>query len=1016
MNMRSILSRRSVAPWIPFLLSCATALAAPDRDAVVRAVGVPRGIVAVLGERAVPQAIKLARETEFLVYVQIPDAGRAETARRELDAAGVYGTRVFVNQAPLNRLGLADNLVDALVAADASDAGLQAEALRVARPGATLWLGDKQMTKPALAGADDWSHPYHLPDNNPLSRDRVIRAPYLTQFLADPRYAPLPQVAVASAGRIFKAFGHIAFKDREEPWLNTLAAFNGYNGTLLWRREIPPAIMVHRNTLIATADRLYYGDDRSCKVYAAVSGELLDEITLPDGTADGTFWKWMALDDGVLFALVGEAEQRDPVIKLKWDKHGWPWDPLSPGFNQKVHPWGYGRTLVALDPRTKRVLWRHAETEPIDSRALCLRGGRLYAFRFGAYLVCLDAKSGKELWRRTKENEPALFEALGPYLDRQDWRTNWRTTAYLKCTDDALYFAGPAVGHLVAAATSDGHLLWQHPYGNYQLIVREDGVFGISGQIDTEVSRKFEPLTGKVLDEIKLGRRACTRPTGCDDAIFFRAGEGSVRLNVANDRPQLVSPMRAQCQDGVTIANGLLYWWPSTCDCNLSLYGITALGPAGAFEYAANAVEADRLETSVPPGAAGGPAALALLPADWPTFRANNQCDMTSAATVPATVALRWEAATPAANTPTAPTAAGGMVFVSGSDGVVRALAAETGKPVWTAYTGGAVRYPPTVAGGRAYVGSGDGWAYAFDATTGKLVWRFRAAPQDRRIPVYGQLVSTWPAASGVLVQDGVAYVAAGIVNYDGTHVYALDAATGRLKWQNNATGHLDAEANTGVSVQGHFLFHGGALYLAGGNAVSPAVFDPVTGQCRNDPQQLRQTVNNNVPAALAPRGAELFRVENQVLVSGKPLYSHPQYPVYDSSVLNKALVASTADRDYLWINNAKVVCLPRVDVQREERLLTAWRKGQVRDVSPVWEQACTNSVAFALGRNAVVVAATEAVTAFNPADGAVLWKQPLPAAPVPWGLAIDRRGQVLVTLQNGRVLCLGASGTLASR
>lgn len=215
MNMRSILSRRSVAPWIPFLLSCATALAAPDRDAVVRAVGVPRGIVAVLGERAVPQAIELARETEFLVYLQIPDAGRAETARRELDAAGVYGTRVFVNQAPLSRLGLADNLVDALVAADAADAGLQAEALRVARPGATLWLGDKQMTKPALAGADDWSHPYHLPDNNPLSRDRVIRAPYLTQFLADPRYAPLPQVAVASAGRIFKAFGHIAFKDRE---------------------------------------------------------------------------------------------------------------------------------------------------------------------------------------------------------------------------------------------------------------------------------------------------------------------------------------------------------------------------------------------------------------------------------------------------------------------------------------------------------------------------------------------------------------------------------------------------------------------------------------------------------------------------------------------------------------------------------------------------------------------------------------------------------------------------------
>lgn len=57
-------------------------------------------------------------------------------------------------------------------------------------------------------------------------------------------------------------------------------------------------------------------------------------------------------------------------------------------------------------------------------------------------------------------------------------------------------------------------------------------------------------------------------------------------------------------------------------------------------------------------------------------------------------------------------------------------------------------------------------------------------AEVERRIPVYGSLRSTWPAASGVRLQDGVAYVAAGIVNYDGTHVYALDAATCRIRWQ----------------------------------------------------------------------------------------------------------------------------------------------------------------------------------------------------------------------------------------
>ena len=40
---------------------------------------------------------------------------------------------------------------------------------------------------------------------------------------------------------------------------------------------------------------------------------------------------------------------------------------------------------------------------------------------------------------------PELAEALGPTLNRQDWRTNWRTTAYLRAGDRALYFAGPVI-------------------------------------------------------------------------------------------------------------------------------------------------------------------------------------------------------------------------------------------------------------------------------------------------------------------------------------------------------------------------------------------------------------------------------------------------------------------------------------------------------------------------------------------------------------------------------------------
>ena len=142
-------------------------------------------------------------------------------------------------------------------------------------------------------------------------------------------------------------------------------------------------------------------------------------------------------------------------------------------------------------------MWSHPETEDIDSRALCMKNGRIYIYRHGAFLACLDAKTGKDIWRKTPDNSPELFNALGADLNRQDWRTNWRTTAYLKCSDKALYFAGPTVGKLLAVSAKDGSVLWEDPYNNFQLVLRDDGLYGISGEIDMQKSKKFDPLTGR---------------------------------------------------------------------------------------------------------------------------------------------------------------------------------------------------------------------------------------------------------------------------------------------------------------------------------------------------------------------------------------------------------------------------------------------------------------------------------------------------------------------------------------
>ena len=918
---------------------------------MLQKISVKRGVCVLVGDKECALARQLAAESELICYVQLGTNDEVAQAARAADAAGLLGTRIFVEKGTPQRIGLASNTADAVVVLGDADGVPAAELERVCRPGGKRIAGGQQSVKPVAEGTDDWSHHYHGADNNPQSQDRLARAPFLTQFVVEPRYAPAPQAAVASGGRVFMAFGHVAWHEREEPWMNTLVAINGYNGTMLWKRPLTPGIMVDRCTMVATPSVLYLADDKSCKLLDPASGEVRDEIVAP-GTAGGTFWKWIALEDGVLYGLVGEQEPLDPDARWRRTAHGWPWNEMSRGYNDAKFLWGFGKTLVAIEPKTKQVLWSHKEDVPIDSRALCMKDGRIYVTNFGRCLACLDAKSGSELWRRTAEKDPEIFKAIGRYRPEQGPIGGWKTNLYLKCTDKALYFVGPEVAWLTALSTEDGRFLWKHPVIDLHLVIRDEALFVLApATAQGAETKKLDPMTGKVLASYPVRRRSCTRATGTADSIFFRGHEGTGRFDLASGNTAWVSAMRPSCQIGVLVAHGHLYWVPWACDCNLQMFGAIGCGPAGDFAFGQKATDEERLEPS--PGQAEV-AAISLSPGDWPTYRADNLRSGRTSAKIAGNVRLLWKLDSPRGVEPTAPVAAGGLVFTAGSNGVVRAVAAADGRPVWTAYTGGAVRYPPSIAGGRALVGSGDGWVYAFEAAGGRTIWRFRAAPAERKIRFYDALLSTWPVASGVLVDKGTAYCAAGINDFDGTHVYALDAATGKIRWQNNSAGHLDEFALRGVACQGEMLLSEGKLYLAGGNTVSPGEFDAATGKCLN-------------PAptswgAAAPRGRELVLTSaGQVKTVGQPLYSVPSAPVFDPAIAweNPVVTAS----------NARLVCLKN----RGQKEGSGWM-----------------------------------LVAQDPQTKETLWSQALPAEPVRWAIAVDAQGRVVVALRNGQVLCFG--------
>jgi len=194
-------------------------------------------------------------------------------------------------------------------------------------------------------------------------------------------------------------------------------------------------------------------------------------------------------------------------------------------------------------------------------------------------------------------------------------------------------------------------------------------------------------------------------------------------------------------------------------------------------------------------------------------------------------------------------------------------------------------------------------------------------------------------------------------------------------------------------------LLANGRLYLAGGNRVRVASYHLADGQF--EPARIGLSAVDRK----GPRGHDLFlRADGSLMVSNRlPWHSR----VEDSHYIDCAELMSPAG--LLVVGNADLRFLPRKD--------------ETGNAPPGWvSRPFQEPAALAIARNAVIVAGTDrqfdenqnivsetfALTALSLRDGRPLWRHPLPAGPVGWGVAINRQGHILVSLRDGRLLCFG--------
>jgi len=794
---------RRAATAIASFAACVAVFAQIDSGdqarAVLEASGVRGGIVVVLACGDGQLTAALGQAGPFVVHGLDADPANVRKAQEYIHSLGIYG-RVSVDRLRGPQLPYADNLVNLLIVS--ADCGVSRdEMLRVLTPRgvilplhASSFAPQPSTVKPVPAGLDDWSHFLHDATGNPVAHDEVVGAPGRLQWSTGPthtrshEHTPSINALVSSEGRIFYVADHAPISDiRATPrWF--VMARDAFNGTLLWQRPLDsawyPKIInwgqapphLHRR-LVTDGERVYATLGLHAPVTAldAATGETVRVYGETDGTEE------MIVHNGTLLLLVRDVteerkteltriaelarQENSPLFKRESA------EPLIKQF--KAADFRKGRPLLAVDADSGDVLWRKSATEAGGPRnlTLCAEGQRVF-YQRNSEVVCLDLASGQQRWVKSAPVLRLVHEGRILCADA-------KTVTLLSAeTGDQVWTDKASLVSIRDAFIANGSV-W---IGGFQAFQgRTSGKRGPAWGPYYATERDL--ATGKILRRVEPenpGHHHRCYQNKATDRYIFGGRRGTELIDLESGDVLWNSWARGVCRYGVMPCNGLLYAPPHACACyaTAKLTGFNALAPATPVPDTIQ--PSDALERGPAYGPSGARQATVGTLGDWPTYRGD--ATRSGCATIPVPTALRRVWQVEVGTTVTAPTIAGGKVFVACADEhLVHALNADTGQAAWSFTAAGRIDSPPTLHRDRAVFGCRDGSVYSLRVADGALAWRARAARSDRLVAARGQFESAWPVHGSVLPDGDTLCLAAGRSSYldGGIDLCRIDADTG---------------------------------------------------------------------------------------------------------------------------------------------------------------------------------------------------------------------------------------------
>jgi len=991
-------------------------------------------------------ALELAEEGGLVVLAS-SSRDRIQHVRETAFERGFLNKTLYAYEAKPSELPLADHYADMVFLGEGITVSKD-ELTRVLRPGGVAYnRGSEEpfMIGPPLVDTDEYTHWFHGPDNNPVSSDQVVKWPFATQWVDLPYRGPQPCINLVAGGYFYSLSGYtyqpiFGMEVMQEVYANQLSVRNAYNGLVLWKRNLPESYPVAQSLAVAEADELFLLETNKLLILSAEDGAEKKSVDLPD------HGKWMVKVDDQLLMMVGASDEKALKRPKKRPKY-----LASSADSAGELLWGRGHTIVSYDLKENHIAWRyHSEPEHLDARLASVRDGRLYLVTGEGTARALDLTTGKIIW---ENNTPEFREAFAAMQSGRNHALQSTRPGILP-TPDVVLINTKYKKNVLCLAAENGQLLW----------IKEAHCAPVHTFWDETTQRLYlgtkgpgyvEPRTGERTERGPSAGQGCGTPVLAPSGVFGRQG---MVYDTLRKKEVLDHSNRSGCWQNCFPALGQVYYAPYTCSCNYSLRGAMAVAPV------------DISFPGTPPDTvSSGEAQAGQLMAndlDWDTYRADVSRSASTAVHIKEPPVISWVVEA-LGETLTPPIAVKDQIFFGDQSGTVRCVLATNGQTQWTFHTGGKIYAPPTFSDGIIYVGSGDGWIYALNADNGRRVWSFKAAPGNRSIYLYGQLSSAWPVTTGILVHQGVAYAAAGILDRDGTFVYALNAKTGQPIWTNGDSGHADPDSRKGASAMGNLTISKDTLWLAGGNGCSPAGYDLQTGAF-TVPGYFSRNVYHPVP-----RGKHIGVLQDRfILHGGTPLFADqrewmngahkggactlaeimdgahtvkfPEWAFSTSGTMpawnNQTLIVHSRGKKKSKVESwdvAKIITEVSPDIQAQaDALWPAKRPIKAFFGLPKNAQFSTNYTmklwqtvesptfirSIVLTQKSVLVAHAKIVqrtavtsptsndfhlVAFDRETGKKRWEIPLPGDPIENSICVNRNGQIFLTTLGGSLVCL---------